>query len=103
MPRERTELPSITYRIAGELPCVVAFPSATYNVRLIHCLPSGRHYLAGYDRTRAVEAPIGPDYRSREALTTALFTTGIPVRVDTIGATIMRRMVREGQAVVVTG
>jgi hypothetical protein len=99
--REREELPSVVYRITGELPYVVVFPSATFNVRLTACGPSGRHMLAGYDHAHATEALISPNYRSHEALIAAVFTLGIPVRVDTLGATIMRRMVRKRWAVVV--
>ena len=57
--------------------------------------------LAGHDNARAAEAYIGPDYRSREALVAAVFETGIPVRVDTVGATILRKMVRQQWAIVV--
>ena len=87
-------------RLTVKLPCIVAFTSATYRVRLIHCVPSGRHDLAGYDHA-AVQALIGPDYRSRDALEAAVFQAGLPVRIDTIGATILRKMGREGPAVVV--
>lgn len=75
MPREREHLPCGDYRLTVELPCIVVFKSATYHVRLIVCPPAGRHNLAGYDPARAVEAVIGPDYRSREALVAAVFTT----------------------------
>ena len=93
-------MPCTFYRITVELPCIVAFPSATYHVLLTHCIPAGRHNLPGHDNARATDALIGPDYRSREALVSAVFETVIPVRVDTIGATIMRKMVRERWAVV---
>src|SRR5688500_12403595 len=101
MPREREQLPCVVYRVTVELPCIVAFRSATYRIRLTHCVPSGRHNLTGYDHARAVEAMIGPNYRSRDALVAGVFTAGIAVRIDTIGATILRRMVRDSWAVVV--
>jgi hypothetical protein len=101
MPRERTELPCTFYRLTVELPCVVAFPSATYRLTLESVAAAGRHELTGYDHARAIAAIIGPFYRTRELLEEAVFKAGVPVRCDTIGATIMRRMVREARAVIV--
>ena len=102
MARERTDLPCTFYRLTVELPCVVAFRSATYSLTLESIVAAGRHEFTGYDRARAVAAIIGPSYRTRELLVEAVFTAGLPVRCDAIGATIMRRMVREARAVVVT-
>jgi|SRR5687767_8260122 len=101
MPTEREKLPCVRYRVTVELPCVVAFPSATYRTELCYCSPSGRYYLSGYNHAQAVEALMSPNYRSREALVVAVFQAGFPVRVDTIGATILRKMGRQGWAVVV--
>jgi hypothetical protein len=64
---EREQLPCVILRVTTELPCVVAFHSATYHVRLTHYIPSGRHNLAGHDYSHAAEAYIGTDYQSREA------------------------------------
>jgi hypothetical protein len=101
MPRERTEMPCTFYRLTVELPCVVAFPSAIYRLTLESIAAAGRHEFIGYDHSRAIAAIIGPFYRTRELLVEAVFAAGVPVRCDTIGATIMRRMVREARAVVV--
>jgi hypothetical protein len=100
MPRERTEQPSSVYRALIQLSCVLVFPSAAYDVRLMECAPSGRHQLTGYDHARAVEVLVSPAYRSHPALVAAFLTTGFAVRVDTIGATILRRMVRDRWVVV---
>ena len=98
--REGEQLPCVHY-LTVEFPCVVAFPSAKYRIQLCHCSPSGRHFLGGYDHARATEALISANYRSREALIAAVFRTGFAVRVNTLGATIMRKMVRERWAVVI--
>src|SRR5688572_13377293 len=99
MPRERTELPCTYYCLTVALPCVVAFRSATYHLTLESITSAGRHEFTSYDRARAVAAIIGPSYRSRDLLEEAVFTAGVPVRCDTIGATMMRRMVREARAI----
>jgi hypothetical protein len=55
----------------------------------------------GDEHERAQSTITGPSYRSIELLTEAVFEVGVPVRVDTVGATIMRRMVGEARAVIV--
>ena len=76
MPRERTELPCTFYRLTVTLPCVVAFPSATYHLTLESITSAGRHEFTGYDHAR-VAAIIGPSYRSRDLLVEAVFTAGV--------------------------
>jgi hypothetical protein len=54
-------------------------------------------------RTRAREVrDHWSEFRSLELLTEAVFQAGVPVRVDTVVATIMRRMVSESRAVKVS-
>jgi hypothetical protein len=62
---------------------------------------ASRYELTGGEHARAKSAIIGPSYKSIELLTEAVFKAGVPVRVDTVGATIMRRMVSESRAVIV--
>lgn len=100
VPRERTELPSIIYRLTCEPPFKVVFPSATFHVRFIVCLPAGRHELTAHDHARAVEAILA-SYQSAAKLRDALFVTGFPVRVDTLGATVMRGVFRDRRAIAI--
>jgi hypothetical protein len=101
MPRERESLPVTFYRVLVELPCIVAFRSAVFEVHLESIPAASRYELTGDEHARAKSTIIGPSYRSIELLTEAVFKAGVPVRVDTVGATIMRRMVSESRAVVV--
>ena len=100
MPSEREQTPCVLYRVTVQLPVVVSFPSATFRVDLVTCLPSGRHELTGKDDARAAETVIAT-FHNWEHLVAAVYFFGVPVRVDTLGATIMRKMVREGCAIVV--
>lgn len=99
MPRERTQLPHVVYRLTAAPPFWCEFPSAAYHVRIIPCLAAGRHELTAYDRCRAIEAILASRH-SPEKLLAAVFTHGFDVRVDTLAATIMRQLVRDGRAVI---
>lgn len=101
MPRERTSLPVVYYRLLVKLPCVVGFRTVTYELILISIPAAGRHELTAHDARRGKWPIIGPSYHAREFLEEAVFGAGIPVRRDTIGATILRRMVAERRAEVV--
>jgi len=100
MPMERSKLPHIFYRLIAEPPLWCEFPSTAYHVRVIPCLAAGRYELTAYDHTRAVEMSLASCH-SPEMLRVAIFTDGFLVRTDTLAGTIMRRLVRDGVAVIV--
>lgn len=101
MPRERISLPVRYYRLLVPLPCVVGFPSVAYELLLISIPAAGRHELTAHDPRAGKWPIIGPSYHAREFLEEAVFRAGVPVRGDTIGATILCRMVTEVRAEVV--
>ncbi len=90
--------PRRPYRLRVPLPITVAFRCVSYVLQLQTVPAAGRHEFVAHDAAAGLWWPIGPSYLTREFLERAVFEVGVPVRRDTVGAVIMRRLVCEGRA-----
>ncbi len=87
------------YRLRVPLPIRVDFPSCWFLIEIEDGGPAMRFYLKARIRGEHSYHLLGPmDYQYREAVEAAAFQFGVPVAAGTVGAMIIRRLVREGRA-----
>lgn len=104
-PRFRSYIPErwTVYRITVPLPMTVEFPSIAYRLSFESIEYAGhRHELQACEFGRACPHVIGERYLSRVILEEDVTQLGFRVRAATVGDTIMRRLVREGRAEVLS-
>jgi hypothetical protein len=86
------------YRLRVQAPLTVTFPSVAYELTLQSVQSAGRHELVAHDAKTGLWPTVSPAYYSRDKLELAVFHTGFPVRPASIAEVIMRKLVREKRA-----